>query len=126
MSAENQTKSPHTALAVALLFVSFLGVIVLPALVGPIVAPRLFETFGPLACDGAKARVEVTSRASRRGRSYNWRLQCQGRSPAERRPGLGTYALSALLYGGSAIAVVALGAMGGSGLRKLARRARRP
>jgi hypothetical protein len=126
VSAESQAKSLPTALAIGLALLLFVVVIVLPALVGPILAPRLFETFGPIVCDGAKAHIEVTSRASRRGRSYDWHVKCEGRAPTDQNTGLGAYALSALLYGGGAVAVVALGAMGGSGLRKLARRARRP
>lgn len=74
-------REPATIGDVAMLFVGavmFLGLSLLPPLLGPLCAPRALNVIAPAVCPGepTRARTEIVVSRSRNKTTYTWNFRC--------------------------------------------------
>jgi hypothetical protein len=112
--SSKQASSPAKASGSLVLTSSLLlaaALSMLPAMLGPMMAPRVLPVFAEAICPGepVAAGTVIVRRRARKGTSYDWHFVCRQRSgEVERAPGIRSIGVAWLFFSGGLLVTVTL------------------
>lgn len=132
MSEANDSQTDGSGWVVLVLGIGMLlALSLMPAVLGPMMAPRLLPTVATVLCpaDSVGAETQIVASRGRRGKgtSYSWYLRCEQPSGAAlRAPEARTNVTAWALFNGIVVAAIGGSALGYRALDKRLRRRATP